>query len=314
MRRRRGGRTWGCHGGGRTRGRPAHRSGRPARGPVSTWRAWPAPRGSGAVDELPGQGRVAAPRRAVVAERAEVAQARRPGSEVVVLARPLDRAPDGRGALPQPPDGLLGRSGDDGYRLAEVEELDARRELAEHLLAEEGVEVDAPQPALLEGLARHLSRLVVGDDELAVVVELEAGEGAAERQRADVRLELELEPDGPDAGGVLELEVAPHELLGVGEEGHLVVGLEREVGEVGLVAQLLVGPGEAGQRDLERALLRRLAVQQFEGAVHERALGGPRRGRLGQTIDGGELERERTVLERRRLRRRERAGELKDHR
>ena len=189
-----------------------------------------------------------------------------------------------------------------------------RRKLAEHLLAEERVEVDAPQPALLEGLARHLARLVVGDDQLAVVVELEAVDDAAERERADVRLELELEPDGPHAGGVLELEVAAHELLGVGEEGHLVVGLEREVGEVGMVAQLLAArPSPASATSSERCS-GRLAEQQLEGTVHERALGGPRRGRLGQPIDGGELEREPTVLERRHLRRRERAGKRKDHR
>src|SRR5207248_10584117 len=53
--------------------------------------------------------------------------------------------------------------------------------------------------------------------------------------------------------------------------------------------------------------------QQLEGTVDERALGGPRGRRLGQTIDGGELEREPTVLERRHLRRRERGGELEDH-
>src|ERR1700704_5100781 len=137
--------------------------------------------GSGAVDELPGLRRVAAPRRAVVAERAPVAQARWPGPEGVVLARPLDRAPDGRGALAEAPDRLLGGSGDDGHGLAEVEELDARRQLAEHLLAEERVEVDTAQAGLLEGLARHLARLVVGDDQLAVVVELETVAAAAQR-------------------------------------------------------------------------------------------------------------------------------------
>src|SRR5207245_206931 len=64
---------------------------------------------------------------------------------------------------------------------------------------------------------------------------------------------------------------------------------------------------------LERTLSRRLAEQQLEGAVHERALGGPGRRRFGQTIDRGELEREPAVLERRHLRWRERAGERKSH-
>ena len=52
---------------------------------------------------------------------------------------------------------------------------------------------------------------------------------------------------------------------------------------------------------------------QLEDAVDQRALGRIGRGRLGQPVDGGEAERQRALLERRHLRRRQRCGERKAH-
>src|SRR5439155_24222876 len=114
--------------------------------------------------QLAGPGRVAPPGRAVGPERAPVAQRGDPVTEVVALAGALDRLPDGGRALLEAADRLLGRLGDDRQRLAEIEELDAGRPPPQHLLAEEGVEVDAAQPALLVVDLRGSSRFVVGDD------------------------------------------------------------------------------------------------------------------------------------------------------
>ena len=108
--------------------------------------------------------------------------------------------------------------GDDGQRLGQVEQLHLGRPLAEEPLAQEGVEVDAAELALLVVLAGHLAGLVVGDDQAAVGVELEPVDDAAEAEVADRGLELELDADGRDGGRVLELEVAADELLGVVEE------------------------------------------------------------------------------------------------
>ena len=56
----------------------------------------------------------------------------------------------------------------------------AGRPPAEDLLAQEGVEVHAAQPAVFVGDGRRLARLVVGDDQLAVGAEVEAVDDAAE--------------------------------------------------------------------------------------------------------------------------------------
>src|SRR5207248_7548169 len=76
-------------------------------------------------EKLFGLGGVAAPRRAVLTERAPLAQPRRPGLEVLGLARPLDGLPDGRRPLLEASDRLLGRLGDDRHRLGQIEQLDA---------------------------------------------------------------------------------------------------------------------------------------------------------------------------------------------
>ena len=77
----------------------------------------------------------------------------------------------------------------------QVQQLHLGRAPPEQLLAEERVEVDAAEPALLVALGRRPARLVVGDDELAVGVELEPVDDAAQAQVADARLEHELEAD-----------------------------------------------------------------------------------------------------------------------
>ena len=106
-------------------------------------------------------------------------------------------------------------------------------------------------------------------------------------------------PIGSHGARVLELEVAPHERLGLGVEA-LPLGLgEVEVGEVGVGRELDAGVGEVGEAGVDRALVGRAIEQQLQRAVHQRALRGPRRGRLGQALEVGEPERERALLERR---------------
>ena len=132
--------------------------------------------------------------------------------------------------------------------------------------------------------------LVVGDDQLAVVVEVESVDDAAQRECADGCLQPQLETDVAHHGGVFHAEVGlgerPH--LGV-ETGSLLVG-EVEQREIGIDAVL-------GQRLLETHLRRdrsalpgRVGEQQFEHAVYHRALGGVHARRLGQLLDAGETE------------------------
>src|SRR4029077_2543303 len=106
--------------------------------------------------------------------------------------------PDGRGPALEAANRLLGRLGHDGDGLAQVEELDGVGPAAEDLLAQEGVEVHAAQPALLVLDRGGLAGLEVGDDE-APGVELEAVDDAPEPEGAHLDLELELEADGMDA-------------------------------------------------------------------------------------------------------------------
>ena len=56
---------------------------------------------------------------------------------------------------------------------------------------------------------------------------------------------LSSRPIGRDGARVLDLEVAPHELLGVVEETQLGLGAELEVGELGI--------GRGGRRTPRRA-------------------------------------------------------------
>src|SRR5438270_3568171 len=116
-----------------------------------------------------GAGGVAAPCRAVLAERAPLAQPRRSRLEVLGLARPLDGLPNGGRSLLEASDRLLGWLGDDRHRLGQIEQLDAVWPAPEEALAQEGVEVHAPEPALLVLHLRRLPGLEVGDHELAVI-------------------------------------------------------------------------------------------------------------------------------------------------
>ena len=81
-------------------------------------------------------------------------------------------------------------------------------------------------------------------------------------------------PIGRDRGGILQLEVAPHELLGLGEERRFGLGVELQVGELGIGAQLGDGLLEAersGRASVRSAVGQ--VEQALEGEVHERALG-----------------------------------------
>ena len=211
----------------------------------------PGPRSSRGVD------RVAAVRGAVGLERAEVAQAAGLGPEVVAARSALAMASYMRGRAPlDAPDRLVGGGGDDRLGLREVVELHPRRAPTEHALAQQRVDVDAGEALGLPELRRHRAGLVVGDHELAVLVELEPVDDAAQPGAAEVGLELELEADGVHRARVLELEVLAHQRLGVGVElGPLLVG-EVEVGEVGVGREL--DPGlRRGRRARRRSCARR---------------------------------------------------------
>src|SRR3546814_14157732 len=88
--------------------------------------------------------------------------------------------------------------------IGEVEQLDPRRSTAEQALAEERVEGHAGQPLLLLALAGGPARLVVGDHQLAISVELEAVDDAPQADTAALDLALPPDAERPDGGGVLE--------------------------------------------------------------------------------------------------------------
>ena len=171
--------------------------------------------------------RVAAEGRAVGLEGAESHSRDRCGPEVLALAGPLDGLPDGAERAA----GAPGRASVGTVAMASGAAGTAA----------------GPAPAAARASARTAARrsarppgacararstgaragLVVGDDQLAVVVELEPVDDAAQPDAVDLGLELQLEPDGPDRRRVLELEVVRDQLGGVGEERGLVVVVER---------------------------------------------------------------------------------------
>ncbi len=226
----------------------------------------------------------------------------------------------------EPGYGLVRRSGTYGQRLAQVEKLHACRAPPEHLLAQEGVEVDAAQAGLLVALAGGPARFVVGHDQVAVVVHLQTVDNAPEAQttaavalgavqyRADVHLHAELGPHHPDLVGVLQDEVVAHKLAGVGDElletgtfqaerRALVTGYELSHGPV----QLLLGGGGRASAGLL------LPHQQLQGPVHHCPLERLQVGRLRDFVNGGETERQGAFLERGDFRRSERARQLQRH-
>ncbi len=211
--------------------------------------------------------RVAAVRRAVGLERAEVAQATGLRLEVVAAARVGDGVVQRGGAALDAPDRLVGGGGDDRLGLREVEELDPRRTPAEHPLAEQRVHVHTAQALRLPELRGHRAGLVVGDDELAVLVELEAVDDAAQPRAPEIGLELQLQPDGPDRARILELEVLADERLGVGVELRPLRLGELEVGEVGVGRELDAGRGR------DRRARRRASARRPGGRAGARARG-----------------------------------------
>ena len=168
-----------------------------------------------------------------------------------------------------PSDRLVARRGDDRLRLGEVEELHAGGTLAEGALAEQGVHVDAAQALRLPELARDRAGLVVGDDELAVLVELEPVDHAAEAHPAEVGFELELQPDRPHRAGVFEREVALDEQHRVGVELRPLLVGEHEVGEIGVGGEL-----DPGAVEVERAR-RRACARRVGDRAAARAPGAP---------------------------------------
>lgn len=166
---------------------------------------------------------------------------------------------------------------------------------------------------VLVPLRRGAAGLVVGDDQLAIGIELQPVDDAAQPQVADAGLEHQFDADGMDLARILELEVSPHQGAGLVEEGGLGFGIEAETDELGVVAELGRGLLEAALGGAKRPLGGRPLEQVLKGQVHQRPARGGRRRWLGQLVDGGEPERQRTVLERRHLRRREGGGRFDDH-
>ena len=134
------------------------------------------------------------------------------------------------------------------------------------------------------------------------------------RDGAEVGLELELEPDGVDGAGVFELEVA---LRRAARRRRRTAPTRRLVSsrsvKSGWVASSTRARCEVGDRRVEGALVGRPVHQELERAVHERALARPRRRRLRESLEVGEPERERALLERRAGARRQRPGGREAH-
>ena len=144
----------------------------------------------------------------------------------------------------------------------------------------------------------HRAGLVVGDDELAVLVELEPVDHAAQAHPAEVGFELELQADRPHRAGVFELEVALRRATPASASNCAhSSSVSDEVGEIGVGGELDPGAVEVDQRGVERALVGWAVEQELERPVHQRALGGPVRRRFGEALEVGEPERERALLE-----------------
>ncbi len=162
----------------------------------------------------------------------------------------------------------------------------------ERLLAEEGVEVDAAEALLLAVDRRGAAGLVVGDDQLAVVVELEPVDDAPQRELADRGLEPQLQPDGAHRTRVLHREVPIDQHGCVSEEGLLRRLVERRAARTRDRHATRRRRGR-GRRPRPLACGRAApAEQQLQCPVDKGALGGRRVGRLRQLVDGGEPERQ----------------------
>ena len=103
------------------------------------------------------------------------------------------------------------------------------------------------QPSLGRGAG-----LVVGDHELAVGVELEAVDDAADgHAAAGDRADPQLDAEHGDVARVFHLEVALDEHFGVGVERRPLLVGELEVGELGMGGDLGLGAREVGERGLD---------------------------------------------------------------
>ncbi len=121
---------------------------------------------------------------------------------------------------------------------------------------------------------RGATGLVVGDDQLAVVVELEPVDDAAQREVADRRLEPQLEPDRPHAARIFERHVVGGELAALGEEPLGGFASSSSSVKSGWTRVLGDRSVDAAVERVRRALGGREQEQQLERAVHQRALGG----------------------------------------
>ena len=214
-------------------------------------------------------------------------------------------------------DRLLGRHGGDGERLPEVEQAGSAP-VAGRGPARTGRRRSGHRRAgTARGRCRRPPGLVVGDDDPAVVVELEPVDDAAQREGADLDGEEQLGADDPHRVGILELEVVADQLTGVGHNSSSVSAAELQLLVLRVVAasRRRLSVQACQSATVEAAVPGRLLPhQQLEGPVHERPLGGVGRGGLGQLVDGREPERQAAVLERGDLRGGQRGRQRQTHR
>ena len=104
---------------------------------------------------------------------------------------------------------------------------------------------------------------------------------APDASATDLGVEHQLDADRADGCGIFETEVVANQVLGIVEERSLVVGPEVQVDVLGIGAQRAERRVEAREGGGHRALGRLEQEQPLQCRVYERALGGPRRRRLG---------------------------------
>ncbi len=118
------------------------------------------------------------------------------------------------------------------------------------------------QPGLLELGRRRPAGLVVDDHQLAVLVDVEPVDDAAQHHVADLCLEPQLHTHGADCVGVLDAEVVLEEHLGVGSELPGLVDVEGQSDELGVVLDVFPGQFERFEAGLDRSLPRQVVPEQ----------------------------------------------------
>ena len=127
----------------------------------------------------------------------------------------------------------------DGWCAAEINQLHLAWSLAVDLFAEVGVDMHAGEARLLVALGGRFAGFVVTHDELTICIALEPVDDAAQCDARtafyrELMFDMKFKSDGFDGGGIFDVEVFVHEYIGIAEEGHLFVGVEREFCPLGI--------------------------------------------------------------------------------